>query len=85
MTDEQWNEQWNLENGARFNQLVCNYPITDDELLKMCKVLCEFVALTRVTDIDDYFFLDKDHTIPRLPFMLNSFDDIIKSKNNKGE
>ena len=38
-----------------------------------------------LTDISDYFFLDKDHTIPRLPFMLNSFDDIIKSKNNKGE
>ena len=85
MTDEQWNEPWNLENGARFNQLVCNYPITANELFKMCKVLCEFVALTRVTDIDDYFFLDKDHTIPRLPFMLNSIDDITKSKNNKGE
>ena len=69
MTDE----QWNLENGTRFNQL------------KMCKVLCEFVALTRVTDVDDYFFLDKDHTMPRLPFMLNSIDDIIKSKNNKRE
>lgn len=81
------NEFWDLENGAKFNQLVCNYPITDDELLKMCKVLCEFVALTRVIDIGDYLFLDKDHTIPRLPFMLNSFDDIIKSKkirnNNK--
>ena len=36
MTDE----QWDLENGAKFNRLVCNYPITDDELLKMCKVLC---------------------------------------------
>lgn len=79
------NEFWDLENGARFNQFVSNYPITDDELFKMCQVLCEFVALTRVTDIDDYFFLDREHTIPRLPCMLNSFDDIIKSKNNKGE
>lgn len=79
------NEFWDLENGARFNQLVCNYPITDDELFKMCQVLCEFVTLTRVADIDSYFFLDKEHTIPRLPFMLNSLDDIIKSKNNKGE
>lgn len=79
------NEFWDLENGTRFNQLVCNYPITDDELFKMCQVLCEFVALTRVTDIDDYFFLDREHTIPRLPFMLNSFDDIVKSKNNKGD
>ena len=79
------NEFGDLENGARFNQLVSNYPITDDELFKMCQVLCEFVALTRVTDIDDYFFLDREHSIPRLPFMLNSFDDIVKSKNNKGE
>lgn len=79
------NEFWNLENGARFNQLVCNYPITDDELFKMCQVLCEFVALTRVTDIGGYFFLDREHTIPRLPCMLNSFDDMVKSKNNKGE
>ena len=79
------NEFWDLENGARFNQLVCNYPITDDELFKMCQVLCEFVALTRVTDIETYFFLDREHTIPRLPCMLNSFDDIVKSKNNKGE
>ena len=79
------NEFWDLENGTRFNQLVSNYPITDDELFKMCQVLCEFVALTSVTDIDDYFFLDREHSIPRLPFMLNSFDDIIKSKINKGE
>lgn len=79
------NEFWDLENGTRFNQLVCNYPITDDELFKMCQVLCEFVALTRVTDIENYFFLDREHTIPRLPFMLNSIDDIFKSKNNKGE
>lgn len=79
------NEFWNLENGARFNQLVCNYPITDDELFKMCQILCEVVALTRVTHINYYFFLDREHTIPRLPFMLNSFDDIVKSKNNKGE
>ena len=46
----------------------------------MCQVLCEFVTLTRVTDIENYFFLDREHTIPRLPFMLNSFDDILKAK-----
>ena len=53
-------EKWDLENGKKFNDLVCNYPISDDELLKMCEVLCEFNLRTQVTDIEEYFFVNRD-------------------------
>lgn len=65
-------EKWHLETGRKFNELIGHYPISDDELLKMSQVLCEFAQLTRITDIDKYFFINEDREIPRLPFMLKN-------------
>ena len=68
-------EKWDLETGRRFNELVSNYPISEDELLNMSKVLCEFVMQTRVTDIEEYFFVNRDKDRVILPFMLgNAYD-----------
>lgn len=64
-------EKWDIEIGRKFNALLYNYPISDDELIKMSKVLCDYVLHTRNTDIEQYFFLDKNKEIVRLPFMLN--------------
>ena len=66
-------EKGDLENGKKFNDLVCNYPISDDELLKMCEVLCEFNLRTQVTDIEEYFFVNRDRDKVRLSFMLGDF------------
>lgn len=71
-------EKWDLENGKKFNDLVCNYPISDDELLKMCEVLCEFNLRTQETDIEEYFFVNRDRDRVRLPFMLGDAYDIGK-------
>ena len=69
-------EKWDLETGKKFNELVSNYPISEDELLEMSKVLCEFVMQTRVTDIEEYFFVNRDRDRVRLPFMLGDAYDI---------
>lgn len=64
-------EKWDIETGRKFNNLLSSYPISDDELIKMSKVLCEYVLCTRNTDIEQYFFIDKNKEMVRLPFMLN--------------
>lgn len=69
-------EKWDLETGKKFNDLVCNYPISDDELLKMCEVLCEFNLRTQITDIEEYFFVNRNRDRVRLPFMLGDAYDI---------
>ena len=56
--------------------MVSNYPISEDELLNMSKVLCEFVMQTRVTDIEEYFFVNRDKDRVILPFMLGNAYDI---------
>ncbi len=63
--------QYDLKAGKAFNDLVNAYPVSSEELLQMCKVLCEFVGLTRITDIEKYFFVDTHRCIPRIPFMLD--------------
>ena len=69
-------EKCDLETGRKFNDLVSNYPISEDELLEMSKVLCEFVMQTRVTDIEEYFFVNRNRDRVRLPFMLCDAYDI---------
>lgn len=69
-------EKWDLETGKKFNDLVANYPISEDELLDMSKILCEFAMQTRVTDIEEYFFVNRDRDRVRLPFMLGDAYDI---------
>ena len=63
-------EKWDLETGEKFNNLISNYAISEDELLEMSEVLCEFATQTRVTNIKEYLFVDRDMSNPRLPFML---------------
>lgn len=63
-------EKWYLDTGEKFCDLISKYPISEDELLKMSNVLCEFVMLTRITDIEEYFFVHRDKEYPRLPYML---------------
>lgn len=62
-------EKYHIETGKKFNRLIANYPISQDELLDMNEVICEYVLRTRNTDIKKYFFLNDD--MVRLPFMLN--------------
>jgi len=63
-------EQWYLDTGKKFCDLISKYPISENALLEMDKILCDFVMLTRITDIEEYFFVDKDREYPRLPYML---------------
>lgn len=69
-------EKWDLETGKKFNDLVSFYPISEDELLDISKTVCEFVKLTRVTNIEQYLFLDKENEIVRLPYMLKKYKEI---------
>ena len=62
-------EKWHIETGKKFNKLISEYPISENELLDMDKILCEYVLRTRNTDIKKYFFVNED--MVRLPFMLN--------------
>lgn len=58
-------KQWDLETGKKFNDLACKYPISEDELLSISETVCEFVAVTRITDIKKYLFTDYELKIPR--------------------
>lgn len=62
-------EKYHIETGKKFNQLIEKYPISQDELLDMDQVVCEYVLRTRNTNIKKYFFINDD--MVRLPFMLN--------------
>jgi hypothetical protein len=63
-------DSWNLETGKKFNNIINNYPIDEEELLSICETVAKFVSITRYTNIDKYLFLDDKLTEPRLPFML---------------
>lgn len=62
-------EKYHIETGKKFNKLITEYPISQDELLDIDKVICEYVLRTRNADIKNYFFINDD--MVRLPFMLN--------------
>lgn len=62
-------EKYHIETDKEFNKLVAEYPISQEELFDMSKVLCEYVLRTRNTDIKKYFFINDE--MVRLPFMLN--------------
>jgi len=59
-------EQWHLETGKMFNDLLNNYPISEEELLSISETVCKFVAITRRTNIDKYLFEDNKLEKPRL-------------------
>jgi len=70
--DEKTNmDLWDLKTGEKFNNLMDNYPITEEELLSISKTVCEFVWMTRITNIDKYLFVNGDFEQPRLPYKLN--------------
>jgi len=58
-------KQWNLETGRKFNDLISKYPISEDELLSISETVCDFVAVTRITNIKKYLFTDYDLKLPR--------------------
>ena len=60
-------KQWDLETGEKFNDLVCRYAISEDELLSISETVCKFVTMTRINNIDKYLFKDKELEEPRLP------------------
>ena len=62
-------EKYHIETGKKFNKLITEYPISQDELLDIDEVICEYVLRTRNADIKNYFFINDD--MVRLPFMLN--------------
>lgn len=64
--NEDVEEKWHIETGKKFNDLISKYPISEDELLSMAESVCKFVALTRITNIDEYLFKDNELKIPRL-------------------
>lgn len=64
--NEDIEEKWHIETGKKFNDLISKYPISEDELLSMAESVCKFVALTRITNIDEYLFKDNELKIPRL-------------------
>lgn len=59
-------KQWHLETGKKFNDLMNNYAISEDELLSISKTVCKFVTITRKTNIDKYLFMDDRLEIPRI-------------------
>jgi hypothetical protein len=72
-------KQWDLETGEKFNDLVCRYPISEDELLSMAETVCKFVMYTRITNINRYLFEDDKLEKPRIlknVFLQNIFKDL---------
>lgn len=59
-------QQWHTNTGKKFNRIINNYPISEEELLSISETVAKFVAITRRTNIDDYLFLDKELTVPKL-------------------
>lgn len=50
-------EKYYIETGKKFNKLISEYPISENELLDMDEILCEYVLRTRNTDIKNTFLL----------------------------
>ena len=65
LDETDFRKQWNLDTGKMFNDLISKYPISEEELLYISETVCEFVAVTRVTDIKKYLFTDYELKIPR--------------------
>jgi len=59
-------KQWHLETGKKFNNLMSNYAISEEELLSISETVCKFVTITRKTNIDKYLFEDDKLEKPRL-------------------
>ena len=64
-------KQWHVETGEKFNELISNYAISEEELLSISETVCKFVTFTRITNIDKYLFKDADLEEPRLPCYIN--------------
>lgn len=60
-------KQWDIQTGEKFNELICKYAISEDELLSISETVCKFVPITRITNIDKYLFKDKELKIVRPP------------------
>ena len=54
-----------FRNRKKIIELICNYPISENELLSMVETVCKFVELTRITNIDKYLFEDKELEKPK--------------------
>ena len=75
-----YEQKYNLETGEKFNYLTNRHAISEDELLKIAETVCKFVDCTRITNIDEYLFLDSKLERPRYPAMLKHperFKDIM--------
>ena len=78
--DLDYKRRYNLETGEKFNNLINLYPISEDELLAISETVCRFVAHTKITNINQYLFLDDKLERPRHPDMLKHpehFKDIM--------
>jgi hypothetical protein len=74
-TERDPKKEWNLETGEKFNDLICKYPISEEELLFMSETVCKFVMYTRITNIDKYLFEDEEMTKPRILFKIRRDKD----------
>ena len=59
-------KKWDLEIGEKFNDLICKYAISEEELLSMAETVCKFVDCTRITNINKYLFEDEEMMKPRI-------------------
>lgn len=57
---------WLKEIGRKFDELICNYPISEDDLLSMAETACKFTEATTITNIDKYLFEDGDFNKPKI-------------------
>jgi hypothetical protein len=71
-------KEWDLETGERFNDIINKYPVSEEDLLKICKEFAEFNAVTRIDSIKDYLWVNYDKEFPRLPMMINNQADYFK-------
>jgi hypothetical protein len=70
--------RWDLETGDKFNDIIDRYPVSEEELLKICKEFAEFNAVTRIDSIEKYLWLNYEKETPRLPWMINNQADYFK-------
>lgn len=59
-------KEWDIETGEKFNDLICQYAISEEELLSISETVCKFVTITRKTNIDKYLFLNGKLETPRI-------------------
>jgi hypothetical protein len=68
-----YKKQWDLETGEKSNDIINNYPVSEEMLLNICKEFAEFSEITMVDSIKDYLFVDYNNKIPRLKSMLGDY------------